>query len=301
MISLPRFSCFVPLVHLVSCSLLLGMVQATEERLFTVYQPLATSPEIEIVAVTYLTSFGAIEESTVAGVAWPALLGAGQEGTRSSDLNLASILGVGVNLEFHDDGPWTITVDVSHLKPLPKSLREERLMEEIGRQQVLEKTLQAIERNLVQVGVFDCPLVVTGVASQEDLKDWHYPKTLNRAESVWGPWTFKALPSRYDEGSLHAFAAQSLFVHSKLSTIFLIAAGERFTKEAEAEMASLLQSLLIRIGDDAFGEVLRQAEDEVRDRVQALLKTGDPKFLERYPKTAVVAVKEKESPAKLSF
>ncbi len=244
---------------------------ATEEHVLTVFQPLATSPEIEIREMTYVTWFGALEESTVAAVSWPALLDSPHPKHERQDLNLASLLGIKTQLAKDQEGTWRVTVDLSKLKPLPKDFAEERLDEELGRAEILQKVLEAIRKNLQKIGVFDCSLRVLGAATQEDLKELTFPQVWNRADEVWGKWRYKHLRRRFADGDLQHLAAQSLSNADALNTLFLIASSESWSPDAKGEMSHFLSQLLARLGDERFGGLLENSEEEVQARILDLL------------------------------
>ena len=70
------------------------MSRATEEHLLTVYQALATSAEDAIGPVTYVTWYGALEETTMEAICWPAVLASPHKDAMARDLNWASMLGI---------------------------------------------------------------------------------------------------------------------------------------------------------------------------------------------------------------
>ncbi len=243
----------------------------TEEHVLTVYQALATSPEIAIQPVSYLTRFGAEEETTLQALSWPSAL-TNPEGDQAvpTDLNWASILGVTFVLEYRDMG-WRLDMDLTQMKAIPPFAKE-RLAMDWGRAEVLERLLNAAERNLQSVGLFDCPVNVIGEKAHHDLKAFKPPLVLNPIADAWGPWTFKALRRTYPDGDLHALAAKSLLDEDALHTIFLILCGETHTEEAEKEKAQLVGQLLGRLGDARFAAVLKEAETQVQEEILATLK-----------------------------
>ncbi len=245
---------------------------ATEEHLLSVYQPLLTSPEIEIELVTYVTWYGGMEESTMAAMAWPAMLDSPHKERNKRDLNIASLLGVKLLLEEGETEGWRVTLDLTEFKALSDDLRKERLAEKIGRPEVIERVLNAASKNLGRVGIFDCALNVLGEEAHEDLKGMTFPGHLNPVAEVWGAWTFKHLPKTLVDGNLHQLVAQCLLAPQALDTIFLIVSGEDWSAESRAEWGDLLRQLMGRLGDETFARHLSKAEDEVRRGVFALLQ-----------------------------
>lgn len=245
---------------------------ATEEHLLRVFQPLATAPGIEVAEIVYLTAFGALEETAVGAVTWPALLDSPHENRPEVNLNLAHLINLQVHMHWNDERhQWRVTFDLTELKSVPEDLKKERLDDAVGLPDILEKSMDATERNLRSVGVFDCEFNVLAEDSYEELRGFVFPAKLNRSDDVWGPWPYDLLQEKYDEGRLHQLAARSLSDHASLATVFLVAASESFTPEAEKQLGAFLRRLLARVGDDAFSKNLEMAEEAVRLRVAKLL------------------------------
>lgn len=269
---------------------------ATEEHLVSIYQALATSPEIPIGPIAYWTWYGGEEETTVEGMTWPVVINSPHPETQARDVNWTSLLGIGLRLDRSPENrreaaPWRLTVDLTSLKKVPEDLRES-LGEGHGRAFVLERILKAAEMNLKALGIFDCRLSLHGEAAHEDLKEFRHEPVLNRVSEVWGEWSYASLPRNYPEGDLWHLAAGSLVRTEKLLTIFLILSSEPLSGDAEKDAAQFLFQLLTKIGDENFSKVLSQAESLVQERVLkqlGLAAASDPnRRVERrqwFPKT----------------
>lgn len=265
------------MVLMVSFGVTLLPGQATEEHLLQVYQALATSSTVEISQVTYLTWYGAMEETTLEAVGWPAHLESPHEDASKEDVNWASVLGIKLRLNRAPESEqWRLTVDLTGMKAVPQRLRAERLDEEVDRAFLLQRVLEAAEKNLNLVGVFDCQVSIRGEQAHEDLKDFVAARELNVLEDVWGPWKYKALRKTYPDGDLHQLAAQSLVHAESLRTIFFVLSSEDDGAEARLEGGVFLRELLARVGDEVFARVLGNSETLVQERVLSVLSSTPP-------------------------
>lgn len=244
---------------------------ATEEHLLTVYQALVTKPDAEIGPVTYVTWYGALEESTLDAMTWPAVLDSPHEDAVKEDLNCASLLGIKLRLHQSEEEGWRLTVDLTEMKEIPAKVKAERLAEETGRGVLLQRILEAAERNLKELGIYDCRLSVRGAQAYEDLREMSFAPVINVIGDAWGEWTYKSLPRKYPDGDLRQLAARSLVRPESLHTIFIILSSETYTPEEEVERNDFLRRLLVSAGDVTFARVLGNAEALVQKRVvQAL-------------------------------
>lgn len=274
--------------------------RATEEHLLTVYQALTTSAEA-IGPVTYVTWYGALEESTVEAVCWPAVLASPHKDAVLEDVNWASVLGIQTRLEQVQEGGWKLTLDLTKLKLIPESLNAKLVDQDGARVKALEWVVQAIEKNLKMLGVFDCAVSVLGEQAHDDLKAFAPPMKLNAVVDSWGPWTYTNLRKTYPDGDLHQLAAGSLVVPERLHTIFLILSSETASAEGQKDMTALLKALLARIGDQGFAAVLKEAESEVQKHILKALaiapttaSAGDPGLAWRdlFPRTFAIGIKD---------
>lgn len=291
------------LLLVASCgALLLSSLLATEEHLIRVALPLATSPEVDISRIPFMTSFGAIEESTLHAMTWPCRIPGRDEDGKvqlSDELNLVCRLGVDIRLE-RKESTWNLFLDLTKFRSLPKDFAEERLSEDMDRKAILGKIVEAMERNLRSVAVLDCPLTVLGQDQHDDLRDFHAPATLNTTESAWGKWSYTHLPRQWSDGDLPALAAQAAVdpeeAAAALPSIFLIST-EDLPAAATEEMGDFLRKLLARVGDDAYSTALKAAEASVRTKVLNLLSQG-PDLSAQFPRTLGLKPKAPASEAK---
>ena len=261
-----------------------SLCTATEHHTLTVYQALSIrATESTIAPITYVTWYGAEQESTLSALCWPAIVGTPHDDVAKGDRNWASLLGLKSDLVRREDG-WRLTLDLTKLKPasarpeVAGSGREVRVT-------ILESILVAAEKNLLAVGVFDCELSVLGEGAHEDLKDLEIPKTLNPVSKVWGPWAYPDLRKTYPDGDLQALAAHSLTHSESLDTLFLILSSETHSAAGEIALKALLKELLARVGDDRFAQALNDSETLVQERIVKAIG-GSNEGIGLFPKTA---------------
>jgi hypothetical protein len=270
----------------------LASAWGTEDHTLTVYQALSIPAADTIIApVTYITWYGAEQETTLSALCWPAVIGTPHEEMATVDRNWGSLLGITSTLAQREEG-WRLTLDLTKLKPVPELGEVDESDKEL-RVMVLEAIFEAAGKNLLAVGVFDCELSVLGEGAHEDLKALTIPKTLNPVAAVWGPWTYEALRKKYPDGDLHELAALSLTQPQSLQTLFVILSSETQSAEGTKAMHQFLLEVLARVGDDEFAQALDTSETLVQESIaKALGKDG----IRLFPKTA--AFVEKTSSAK---
>jgi hypothetical protein len=278
-----RLSAFLPL----SAILTLGLtsVFATEDHTLTVFQVLVTQGnEATVAPVTYVTWYGAEQETTLSALCWPAIIGSPHDDVASEDRNWASLLGLKSTLIKRDDA-WRLTFDLTKLKPIPSRPEVAGSGDDV-RATILEHIFAAASKNLLAVGVFDCELSVLGEGAYKDLATLDIPKVLNPVSATWGPWTYKDLRKTYPDGDLHHLAARSLTHIESLHTLFLILSSEKQSAEGKTAMSDFLKEVLARVGDDKFAQILKDSESLVQTRIAEAVIAGDARAIEPFPKTA---------------
>lgn len=273
---------------LLLCSVVLGLccssVNATEDHTLTVHQALTTQgSETTIAPVSYITWYGAEQETTLAALCWPAMIGSPHDDVTTSDRNWASLLGLKSSLVKREEG-WRLTLDLSKLKPIPSRPEVAESGDDL-RVTVLEQIFEAASKNLLAAGVFDCELSVLGEGAHEDLRTLKIPKSLNPVSATWGPWTYADLRKTYPDGDLHHLAARSLTQIESLHTLFLILGSESQSAKGTTAMSAFLKEVLARVGDDKFAQVLKDSETLVQERIAKGL-SGDSGSVGPFPKTA---------------
>ena len=282
-----RLSVLLPLSVVVG--LCLASVDATEDHALTVYQAITTQgTEVTIAPVTYVTWYGAEQETTLSALCWPAIIGTPHDNVSTEDRNWASLLGLKSTLIKREEG-WRLTLDLSKLKPIPSRPEVAGSGEDL-RVTILEQIFAAASKNLLAVGVFDCELSVLGEGAHDDLKALKIPKTLNPVSAIWGPWTYTDLRKTYPDGDLHHLAARSLTQTESLHTLFLILSSESYSDEGKVAMGAFLREALARVGDDKFAQVLKDSETLVRERIAEAL-AGETGHVGPFPRTAALLKK----------
>ena len=277
-----RLSVLLPLS--VVFGLCFSSVIATEEHTFTVHQVLTTQgSETTIAPVTYVTWYGAEQETMLSALCWSAIIGSPHDDVAKEDRNWANLLGLKSNLAKRDEG-WRLTLDLTKLKPIPPRPEVAGSSDDV-RVTILEQIFQAASKNLLAVGVFDCELFVLGESAHDDLKTLKIPKTLNPVSATWGPWKYADLRKTYPDGDLHHLAARSLTQIESLHTLLLILSSESQSAEGKIAMSAFLKEVLARVGDDKFAQALKDSETLVQERIAKAL-AGDSETIGPFPKTA---------------
>lgn len=272
---------------LVASGLGLSTGWATSDHLLSVFQVLdvqgPTDPVIG--SVTYVTWYGAAQETTLAAMVWPSTVGSPHDNVEKRDRNWASVLGLKSSLMGQEEG-WKLTIDLSGFKPLGDIAEDDEYREQIH-VELVEKFFEAATMNLLQVGVFDCELSVLGEDALPLLKGLKIPKVLNPVDDVWGPWKYNELRKRYPDGDLQELAARSLSHEGSLDTLFLILSSEEQSEKGKLALTPFLQEVLARVGDDKFSKALGGAESLVQARIGKALGPVTEAAL-KFPKTAAL-------------
>jgi len=156
--------------------LLASTVSATVLVLFNAYVPLLDPQGGVRVEKVLFRSLYAQPESTISAAVWPYRINGGPGEPAGQNINPANILGMRIDCGDLKTG-GQVTVDLSGMKDLPTSVR--RQWPQLSRADVLKALIVATDRNLKLAELYDCRLVVKGLAKQQDLSGMRLPPVLN--------------------------------------------------------------------------------------------------------------------------